>query len=340
MKIDLNMNRMLTEAEAKRIYTRYLKKEQTALDIAKDLNIPLDEVLGLVDVLSHYGYLLDVEEIDDDIVITKSRKKNYAIDKKVKPPIEECKKVTLGVVSDTHLCCKDQQLHMLNSAYKYFYEHYITTVLHCGDISDGDFTNKRKLQIYNLFMHGTDEQADYIEEMYPRVNGITTYFIQGNHDETHKINGGGSVGPAIARSRKDMIYCGQDHYDYIDKTTKVKIRMRHPGGGISKYKSRNLQNTIDSMPSGNKPKLLLEGHYHKSYYFIYRNVHAILVPALCCQSAFMEKKDLANIMGFYDIDIYADEKGNVQYITPREHLFDESQVKKDDLRKTKRLVIK
>lgn len=32
-------------------------------------------------------------------------------------------------------------------------------------------------------------------------------------------------------------------------------------------------------------------------------------------------------MGFYDIDIYFDEKGDIQYITPREHLFDETQVK-------------
>ena len=39
-------------------------------------------------------------------------------------------------------------------------------------------------------------------------------------------------------------------------------------------------------------------------------------------------------------DIYADDKGDIQYITPREHLFNESQVKKDDFRKTKRLVIK
>ena len=120
----------------------------------------------------------------------------------------------------------------------------------------------------------------------------------------------------------------------------VKIRMRHPGGGVSKYRSRSIQNTIDSMSSGNKPKLIAEGHYHKSYYCIYRNVHALLVPALCFQSQFMERKDVSNVMGFYDVDIYADDKGDIQYITPREHLFSESQVKKDDFRKTKRLVIK
>ena len=48
---------------------------------------------------------------------------------------------------------------------------------------------------------------------------------------------------------------------------------------------------------------------------MYRNVHGILVPSLCYQSQFMERKDIANIMGFYDVDIYSDEKGNIQYIT-------------------------
>ena len=174
--------------------------------------------------------------------------------------------------------------------------------------------------------------------MYPKVSGITTRFIQGSHDETHKINGGVILGEIIDNARSDMIYEGQDKADVL--INGVKIRMRHPGGGDSKYRSRSLQNTIDSMSSGSKPKLIAEGHYHKSYYCIYRNVHGLLIPSLCYQSQFMERKDVSNVMGFYDVDIYSDDKGDIQYITPREHLFNDSQVKKDDFRKTKRLVIK
>ena len=36
--------------------------------------------------------------------------------------------------------------------------------------------------------------------------GITTYFILGNHDETHIRNGGANTGIAIARARPDMKY--------------------------------------------------------------------------------------------------------------------------------------
>lgn len=336
--MNFDFSRMLTDEEAKKIYTRVLKKEESIIDLSKRIGISIDEVYGLINLLSYFGYTVDVVEENNEIYVRKLRKQNYATYKKVKIPIEECKKTTVGFVSDTHLCSKEQQLHMLNSAYRYFYENEISEVLHVGDLVDGDYGEKRKSQLYTRFMHGAKEQSDYVIEMYPEVCDITTRFIQGSHDETHKLNGGVILGEIIDNARSDMIYLGQDKADVL--IDGVKIRLRHPGGGVSKYRSRSIQNTIDSISSGNKPKLLAEGHYHKSYYCIYRNVHALLVPSLCFQSQFMERKDVSNIMGFYDVDIYSDNKGDIQYITPREHLFNESQIKKDDFRKTKRLVIK
>lgn len=333
----LNLTRMITDEEAKKIYG-YLKKEDKLIDVAKKLEIGTDEVFGLVELLQHFDFPIDIEEEFGHYIVRKHRKQMASKHKKVKVPMEECKKVTFGVVTDTHLCSKDQQLHMLNNAYRYFYAHEIDRVLHLGDVVDGDYGEKRKGQLYNRFCHGADEQADYVIDMYPYVEGIQTDFIQGSHDETHKINGGATLGRMIEKGRKDMIYRGQDHADVV--INGATVRTRHPGGGIDKYRSRSPQRTVDAMTSGNKPAVLLEGHYHKSYYFEYRNVHVCLCPALCFQSQFMERKDISNIMGFYDIDMYTDEKGDVQYFVPREHLFDESQIRKDDWRKTKRLVIR
>lgn len=332
-----NFNRMITEEDAKKIYN-YLKKEENIIDVANRLEIKIDEVYGLVELLNHFDYNVNIVENGNDIHIVKCKKQMNHTHKKVKIPMEDCKKTTIGVVSDTHLCSKEQQLHMLNKAYRYFYENEIDKVLHCGDVVDGDYSEKRKSQTYTRFCNGADEQSEYVKDMYPYVEGITTEFIQGSHDETHKLNGGVTLGRIIDSGRKDMIYRGQDYYD--TNINGVTIRMRHPGGGVSKYRSRSVQTTIDAMASGKKPAILLEGHYHKSYYVDYRNVHAILVPALCYQSQFMERKDVSNIMGFYDLDIYSDDKGDVQYITPKEHLFNEEEIKKDDWRKTKRLVIK
>ncbi len=336
MKFDFS--KMLTYEEAYKIYSKYLKKEQSVLDVSKDLDVSLENVYGLVELLNHFDLPVEIINVDGEEVIRKYRKQMASKHKNVKIPMEDCYKTTLGLVSDTHLCSKVQQLHMLNSAYKYFYEHEIGRVLHIGDLVDGDYQEKRKSQRYDRFENGADEQAGYVIEMYPKVSGISTEFIQGSHDETHKINGGATLGKMIALERKDMSYLGQDHADiYVNN---VRVRLRHPGGGVSKYRSRSVQTTIDAMSTGKKPGLLLEGHYHKSYYTEYRNVHAILVPSLCYQSQFMERKDVSNIMGFYDVDLYYDEKGDIQYITPREHLFDESQIKINDYRRTKRLVIK
>ena len=333
-----NFSKMLDYDDAKKIYTKYLKNEQSVLSVAKDLDIKIEDVYGLVELLNHFDLYLEIINVNGEEIVKKHRKKMATRHKNVKIPLEDCTKTTLGLVSDTHLCSKLQQLHMLNTAYRYFYEHEIERVLHIGDLVDGDYGEKRKSQRYERFAHGADEQSSYVIEMYPYVEGITTDFIQGSHDETHKLNGGATLGRMIELERKDMNYLGQDYATVI--INGVNIKMRHPGGGVSKYRSRSLQTTIDAMSSGKKPGLLLEGHYHKSYYTEYRNVHAILVPSLCYQSQFMERKDVSNTMGFYDVDIYSDEKGDIQYVTPREHLFDESQVKKDDYRKTKRLVIK
>ena len=336
--MNINFNRMIDYEEAKKIYSKLLVKEESLFDLANRIDTTPECVYGLIELLTHFDFPVEIIEENNEIIVKKYRKQMASKHKNVKIPMEECTKTTIGVVSDTHLCSKEQQLHMLNTAYKYFYEHEISRTLHIGDVVDGDYAEKRKGQRYSRFMNGADEQSDYVIEMYPRVEGITTEFIQGSHDETHKINGGATLGKMIELQRPDMTYLGQDHAYIL--VNGVKTRVRHPGGGVSKYRSRSVQTTIDSMTTGSKPSLLLEGHYHKSYYVDYRNVHAILVPALCYQSQFMERKDISNIMGFYDIDIYSDEKGDIQYLTPREHLFSPEEIKKDDWRKTKRLVIR
>lgn len=335
--MNLNLSRMLTEDEAKKVYT-FLKRDEKIIDVSKELGIQIDEVYGLIEILNYYGYSISIFEEEKDIYVRKIRKQAVKNHKKIKPPMSDCKKTTIGVVSDTHLCSKDQQLHMLNTAYRNFYEHDIQKVLHVGDITDGDCSQKRKEQTYSLFMHGFDEQFSYIVEMYPEVLGITTEFIQGNHDGWHFINGGATLGKYIPLLRKDMKYLGQNVAD-VD-INGVKVRLRHPGDGTSKYKSRNLQNYIDTMESGNKAKILLEGHYHKYAYILYRNIHAYLVPSLCCQSKFMESKNMENKMGFLTINIYTDDNNDIQYLMPHPEFFKEEDVKEDDYKKTKKLVIK
>src|SRR5574344_1857860 len=169
----MQLNGMIDFNEAKKIYTKLLTKEEKLLDIAKRLDISSESVYGLVELLTHFDLPIEIVEENEELIVKKYRKQTASKHRNVKIPIGECTKTTLGIVSDTHMCSKEQQLHMLNTAYRYFYEHEISRTLHIGDVVDGDYAEKRKGQRYSRFMNGADEQSDYIIEMYPRITGIT-----------------------------------------------------------------------------------------------------------------------------------------------------------------------
>ena len=144
----------------------------------------------------------------------------------------------------------------------------------------------------------------------------------------------------IPKCRRDMIYLGQDTAD-ID-INKVKITMDHPGGGSSKAVSYQLQKRIELLESGNKPRILVVGHYHKSYSFVYRNVRGIEVGSCCDLTQFQKKQGLSNAIGAYFLDIYSDKNGNIIYFEPEEILCKKENIWDEagkDKNKVKKLVI-
>ena len=321
-------------------YLPYFKNNVKIQDIAKKLELKESEVYGLIELLQIEGVNINVELGENNkYVITRSFNKKCS--KNIKDDINDLEEIKLCVVSDTHLCSKVQQLELLNRAYKEAYLRGINIVLHCGDMVDGDYRNKRPAHPYELFKHGFDEQAEYIIDYYPEIEGITTFFIDGSHDQTHFLNGGATVGRWVQKERKDLVYFGCDRYIFCaGENKKVKIEMYHPGGGSAKARSYKPQEYINNMEPGEKPRVLLQGHYHKSYYMFYRNVHAIEVPCFMDKSGFIVKQGLSNILGCYFITMYINKQGEIQYFIPDEFLFNERDIKKDDYLKAKKLTIK
>ena len=242
-------------------------------------------------------------------------------------------------ISDTHFGNIHQQLHLLNKIYKEAYDRGITTIYHCGDMVDGNYPNRPE-QPRQQFLHGFDEQAAYVVDMYPEIDGITTKYILGSHDETHYKNGQATINEWISRCRKDMIFLGQDTATVMENG--VKIVLDHPGGGSAQSLSYKPQKRIEILESGIKPKILLIGHYHKSYSFVYRNVRGIEVPSFCDKTQFQQKQGLLNVVGAYFLDIYSDSKGNIQYFEAEEVLFDHKDMWDEagkDYKRVKKLVI-
>ena len=50
--MSFDFSRMLTDEEAKKIYSRVLKKEENVLDLSKRLGITVDEEHGLANLLT------------------------------------------------------------------------------------------------------------------------------------------------------------------------------------------------------------------------------------------------------------------------------------------------
>ena len=207
-------------------------------------------------------------------------------------------------------------------------------------MTDGNYPNRPE-NPRQQFLHGFDEQVGYVVDMYPEIDGMTTYYILGSHDETHYKNGQSTVDFWVDRCRKDMKFLGQDTGEIT--INKVKYVLDHPGGGSAQSLSYKPQKRIEILESHNKPKVLLIGHYHKSYHFVYRNVQCIEVPALCSKTQFQQKQGLYNAVGGYFLKVYSDKKGNIQYFEPEEIVYgpkdfwdeagkDKKKVKKLDIR--------
>lgn len=216
--------------------------------------------------------------------------------------------IRFGVVSDTHLCSKWQQLTFLNRLYDLFGREGISKVYHAGDITEG--FKMRQGHEHEIFKFGADDQAQYVIDNYPYRPDITTEFITGNHDASHIKNGGIDIGRIIARERQDMIYLGQSNAK-INLTPKCVLEINHPLDGASYAISYSLQKLIDSMSGGDKPNILINGHHHKAMYIYYRNIHAFEAGAIQAQTPWMHGKRLAAYIGGWIIEAHIDKDGTV-----------------------------
>ena len=295
---------------------KYVRNGMSIDAYMQKFHISYKELQGLLYMWEMCGKKVEIVLDGNDMVFKKNIVKKLSYSKR---GLGELTEREILVVSDTHFGSIHNQVHLLNELYQEAYNRGVTTVFHVGDLTDGNYPNRLE-NPRQQFLHGFDEQVGYVVDMYPEVDGITTYYILGSHDETHYKNGQSTVDFWVDKCRKDMKFLGQDTGEI--KLDKVKYVLDHPGGGSAQSLSYKPQKRIEILESHNKPKVLLIGHYHKSYHFVYRNVQCIEVPALCSKTQFQQKQGLLNSVGGYFIKVYSDGKGNVQYFESEEVLFD------------------
>lgn len=201
----------------------------------------------------------------------------------------------LGLVSDTHLCCKEERLDALHAQYDLFKSEGIKTVFHAGNIVDGYIQRINGDSVYSTTPDG---QAQYVVDNYPTRAGITTHFITGDDHESWfapGFNFGAYLEMVANREgRKDLVYIGHVEGDCELKCGKHSqiLKIQHPGGGSAYARSYKGQKMAESFQGGEKPAILIQGHFHTSGYTFDRNIHIVGMPGMQDQTVFGRKKHL------------------------------------------------
>lgn len=211
---------------------------------------------------------------------------------------------TFGIISDTHFGSVYSDHALLEFAYDVFEAAGAKTVLHSGDLLDGE--KMYKGHEYEVSCAGADAQVSLCVEHYPNRSGITTYFIDGNHDRSFWKRSGVNTGSKIAQRREDMVYLGYMESDIVigEGDCKATVRLFHGEDGSGSYAiSYRPQRYVSELPSGTKPDILIMGHYHKAEQLFYRGVTTFQAGTTQRQTPFMRGRRLAAAVGFWLIRV-------------------------------------
>jgi len=214
-------------------------------------------------------------------------------------------RVKIGIFSDSHIGVKEFDENLFIRAAQTFKKEKVIAAYHPGDILEG--MSGREGHIYELAYTGFSQQITYAVKLFKKhFRGLKVYGIIGNHDLWYKkkMNQGIDVGQELeARLGKDNFeYLGENDAN-IKLGPRTIMKLFHPNDGTAYATSYKMQKLVESLESGKKPQIIVEGHYHKALYMFCRNVHCIEAGTLCGQTEFMRGKKIPAHKGFWILDM-------------------------------------
>lgn len=196
--------------------------------------------------------------------------------------------VRLGVVSDTHIGSKFQQVTALTDFYRYADERGVAAYLHGGDMLEGIHQAHRDAA-YEQYALGVDGQVSAVERQYPRSKNAKTLHVAGNHDDWAFQQVGVTSGGLIQNKRPDLEYLGY-HSAFVE-VGGARILIQHGSkGGNSYAKSYRVQKLIEGLadPERGATDLALFGHWHNDAYLgRYMGVLTFMLPCFKAQDRFL-----------------------------------------------------
>ncbi len=276
--------------------------ETAATLLRKDVVTPatLADSLGIsLDVLAEVLAPLSVETRGGFLTLQKTPPFGYI----PRDITDAGKPISIGLVGDTHLACREERLDALHSFYDILAAEKITEVYHAGNIVEGYI---ERINGASVICSTFDDQIQYAVDNYPQRKGIVTHFVTGDDHEGWWIKEGVNFGfhlqkVAEEQGRQDLKYIGHVEADVEFRLANGKgsaiMKVQHPGGGSAYARSYTGQKQVEAFQGGEKPAILVQGHYHVSNYMVERNIHVISLPGFQDQTVFARKKRLRMEIG-------------------------------------------
>lgn len=220
------------------------------------------EIIDCFEQLQEQGVNIETRGKDDDPVyyIPSERDKSYTV-------TQPGETITIALISDTHLGSSAEHLEELHDFYDKCQERGITDVFHCGDISDGFKVHEGQINELKDEAIGWDRLRNYVVENYPQRKGITTHFIEGNHDNKFFNRNQIHFGRLLANRREDLHYLGNAQATvYLDENREIDLELIHPSGGKPYTTGYRIQTLYRERNMSERPTLAGIGHLHGSMY--------------------------------------------------------------------------
>lgn len=313
---------------------KLLKKRRfSVIELADSFNVGPRTIREDISYLQSNGYVVDVE--DDSVMLQPKESTLHEIDVSKffggKPEkvylLRDGKKLEIdgfnykfGAIADTHMGSKYERLDVLNTLYDIFEKEGVKVVLHGGNYVDGEF----RFNKHETITHGFDEMIDYFLKNYPKRKGIKTLFISGDdHEGWWTQDKGIDPGKVIEERQKrygrdDLVYLGyqEANLELRSKNGSALLKILHGGKGTSYADSYRTQKMVEALQEGEKPHILLVGHYHKALYHTPRGVHSILLGCTQDQTRFMRKNEIKAYVGGWLIEINQADTGEINRFKP------------------------
>ena len=304
-----------------------LKKAHTLDEIAKKLSVPRNDATLMVQELRDRG--VSVQQFGDHYQIHVPAPSTVITTKHVHTS-ESNGYYKFGYTTDNHLCSKYAREDVLNDLYDWFAAEGVQIAYNTGNWIDGE----ARFNKHDITVHGMQNQVNYFAKNFPRRPGLVTKFISGDdHEGWYGQREGIDIGWLAQKTAEEMGRTDLIHLGFIEAFVRLQhaeienasctMLLVHPGGGSSYATSYAPQKYVEALQGGEKPAVILFGHWHKVFDLIIRNI--ICLGGGCTKDldTFGRKMKLQYHLAGMIVELWQDSKGAItRYRVEKKQYFD------------------